>query len=187
MNGCKFNVLLYSEESKSAFYAFIYSAFLMMNMPNMHLTVVHLQESKGTFIGDNQNGLSSWPISPTSDWLKDVMGRADSATKTKDLELLTKANDVFSARALEVYHQVIYCNPNIPDSVDALLDYSRKKSIELIIMGTGELGTLKGLIFGSLAHTLQNKSSIPVLLVKNLSEDFLNSYGSRPILKLIHK
>lgn len=184
--GSKFYVLLYVDESPSAFFAVIYAAILMMNMPDMHLTVVNLQESKGTSL-DIPNGISSWPISPTSDWLKDVIVRADSATKTKCLEMLTKANDVFSARAVDVYHQVIYCNPNIPDSVDALLDYSRKKSIELLVMGTGELGTLKGLIFGSLAHTLQNRSAIPVLLVKNLSENFLDSDGSRPILKLIHK
>jgi len=166
MNGAKFNVLLYSDESQSAFSALVYSAILMMNMPNMTLTVVKIKESNlGSIKAENTNH-DSWPISHESEWINNVL-------------------DIFSIRKVDIHHQVIYCNPNIPDTVDALLEYARKKSIELIVIGTGEFKTLKGLIFGSLAHTLQNKSPLPVLLVKNFSEDFLDSYKLKPILKII--
>jgi len=166
MNESRFNVLVYLDESQSAFFAVVYTAILMMNMPNMHLTVLQVKESYSGSINTENNGLNSWPISPTSDRMKDVL-------------------DIFLNRAVDVRQQVIYSNPNIPDTVDALLEYARKWSIELIIMGAGELRTLKGLIFGNLAHTVQNKSSIPVLLVKNLTQDFIDSYRSKPILKLI--
>ena len=183
MNGSKFNVLLYSDESLPVFFAVVYSAILLMNMPNMHLTVVQLKESNDDSLGTENNWFNSWPINPTSDWMKDVMGGSDLAAKTRYHEILTKTNEIFSKRVVDVSHQVLYCNPSIPDTVNALLEYTTKKSIELIVMGTKGLTTLKGFIFGSLAHTLQNRSPIPVLLVKKLPQDFLDSFSSKPTLK----
>lgn len=168
MHGSKFNVLLYSDESQSAIFALVYAAILMINMPNMHLTIVQLKESNDRSVETENSRYHSWPIIPTSDLMKDVL-------------------DIFSTREVDVRHQVIYCNPNIPDTVNAFLEYARKKSIELIVIGTGEVRTLKGLIFGSLAHTLQKRSPIPVLLVKNLPQDFPENYRSKAILKLIQK
>lgn len=185
MNGSRFNVLLYSDESKSAFYALVYSAILMMNMPNMHLTVVQLKESKDSFIGAGGKCLSFWPISPTSSWMKEIIGRADPDEKTCYCEILTKTNELFTSRTVDFSYQVLYCNPNIPDTVNALLQYARKNSIELLVMGTSELWSLKDLIFGNLAHAVQNRSPIPVLLVKKLSQDFLAVYRSKSVLKLV--
>lgn len=188
MNEAKFNVLLYLDESQPAFFAVVYSAILLMNMPIMHLTVVQLKESYDGPMGIENDWINSWPISPTSDWMKDVMGEPDSAAaKTRYHKILTKTNETFSKRVADVSHQVIYCNPSIPETVDALLEYATKKSIELIVIGTGGLTTLKGLIFGSLAHTLQNRSTIPVLLVKKLPQDFPDSYRSKLTLKVIRK
>jgi len=166
MNGSKFNVLLYTDESQSAFFARVYAAILMINMPNMYLTIVQLKESNNSIIKTENNSQNSWQINP-SDWMKDVQ-------------------DIFSIRAVDVRQQVIYCNPNIPDTVEALLEYARKNSIELILIGSEEMKTLKGLVFGSLAQKVQNKSPIPVLLVKKLPEDFLDN-RSKPTLKLIRK
>jgi hypothetical protein len=187
MNESKFNVLLYSDESQPAFFAVVYSAILLMNMPNMHLTVVQLKESNDGSMGTENNWINSWPISPTSDWINDVMGGSDSGPKNRYHEILAKTNEIFSKRVVDVSRQVLYCNPSIPDTVDALLEYATKKSIELIVMGTEGLKTLKGLIFGSLAYTLQNRSPIPILLVKKLPQDFLDSYRSKPTLKVIRK
>ncbi|OLN27704.1 hypothetical protein DSOL_4423 [Desulfosporosinus metallidurans] len=43
-------------------------------------------------------------------------------------------------------------------------------------MGTRGLTTLKGLIFGCLAHNVLNRSPIPVLLVKKLPQEFIDNY-----------
>jgi len=40
----KYNVLLYFYDSQQAFNAAVYTATLLKNMPNMHLTVIHTQE-----------------------------------------------------------------------------------------------------------------------------------------------
>jgi len=187
MNESKFNVLLYSDESQPAFFAVVYSAILLMNMPNMYLTVVQLKESSDGSMETENDWINSWPISPATDWMKDVMDGSDSAAKTRYHEILTKIDEIFSKRKVDVSHQVIYCNLSIPDTVDALLEYAIKKSIELIVMGTEEQTSLKGLIFGSLAQTLQNRSPIPALLVKKLPQDSLDGYRSKPTLKVIRK
>lgn len=172
MNESKMNVLLYMDQSQSAFFATVYSAMLLMNMPNMHLTVVQLKESN--------DGLST-------DWLKNVIVESDSASENRNVEILNTVNDIFSQRATDVRHRVVYCNPSIPDAVDALLEYAAKKLIELIVMGTKKSTTLKDLIFGSLPHTLQCRSPIPVLLVKKLPQNFLDSYRSKPMLQVVRK
>jgi len=178
-----FNVLLYSDESQPAIFAVVYSAILLMNIPNMHLTVVQLKQSKGRSMVTESNWINSWSINPTSSWMKDVMGGSDYSDKTRYHEILTKTKEIFLNRVVDISHQHIYCNPNIPDAVDALLEYTTKNSFDLIVMGTKGLATLKGFIFGSLAHTLQKRSQIPVMLVKKLPQNFLDSYRS----KLKHK
>lgn len=186
MNGLKFNVLLYSNESQHNFFGVIYSAILLMNMPNMHLTVVQLKESNDGSMSTNNYG-NHWPINPTLNWMKDVMGWSDSTAISRYHEILTNTNEIFSKRAEDISHQVIYCNPSIPDAVDALLEYATKRSIALIVMSTQGPTILKDLIFGSLENTLQSRSPIPVLLVKKLPLDFVDSYRSKSNLKIIRK
>lgn len=154
-------------------------------MPNMHVTVVQLKQSNDGSMGTESNWINSCPIHSTTDWMKKVMGGSDSAVKIRYNEILTKTNEIFSKRDVDVSQQLIYCNPNIPDAADALLEYATKNSIELIVMGTKGLATLKGLIFGSLAHTLQNRSQIPVTLVKKLPQDFLKRYRSKRERKIV--
>ena len=176
MNDSEFNVLLYSDGSQQAFSAAVYTATLLKNMPNMHLTIVQVQEQDEGSIGTEYNWIDTWPVSPTSDWMKRVTDESDSATKRHYHEILTKTNQIFKERGLDVSHHVIYCNPSISDTVEALLEYATKKSFRLIIMGTRGLTTLKGLVFGCLAHNLLNRSPIPVLLVKKLPQDFIDTY-----------
>jgi len=171
MNSSKFEVLLYSDESQSAFCAVVYAAILLMNMPNMHLTAVSLKESNDGSLISKNDWINSWPTSPTSDWMRAVMGRYDSSTNIRYHEILAKTKEIFTKRAVDVCHHVIYCNPNIPDTVDTLIEFATKNSIDQIVIGTERMTTLKGLIFGSLAHTLQDRSPIPVLLVLKLPQD----------------
>ena len=65
---------------------------------------------------------------------------------------------------------------DIHDKVEAIVDYATKNSFELIIMGSRGLSTLKGFVFGSLAHTVLNKSPLPVLLIKKLPQDYIDNF-----------
>jgi len=176
MNQSKFNVLLYSDGSQQSFSAAVYTATLFKNMPNMHLTVVQVQETNEGSNGADYNWKDTWPVSPTADWMKLVIDQSDNVVKNQYNEILNKTNEIFTQRGLDLSHHVIYSNPSITDTVDTLLEYATKKQFKLIIMGTRGLTTLKGLIFGCLAHSVLNRSPIPVLLVKKLPQDFIDSY-----------
>lgn len=203
MNDSKFKVLLYSDGSHQAFSAAVYTASLLKSMPDMHLTIVQLQESNEGFMGTEYSwkelrpkykrfywGCSTgteyswkdtWPTSPNSDWMKRVLDKSDLETQDRYDEILTKTNEIFSRRGLTVNYQVLCTNIDISDTsdtVDALLAYATKNSFKLIIMGTRGFSTLKGLVFGCLGHRMLNKSPIPVLLIKKLSKDFIDNYLS---------
>lgn len=204
MNDSKFKVLLYSDGSHQAFSAAVYTATLLKNMPNMHLTIVQVHETDEGSLGveyswkelrpkykryywgcskeKDYNWIDAWPISPTSDWMKRVLDEVDSDTRKQYSEILTKTNEIFFQRGLNVKHQELCCNTSISETteisetVEVILDYATKNLFELIIMGTRGLSTLHGLIYGSLAHTVLNKSPIPVLLIKKLPQDFIDTY-----------
>ncbi|HBW35977.1 universal stress protein [Desulfosporosinus sp. BICA1-9] len=178
MSDSKFNVLLYSDGSQQALSAAVYTANLLKNMPNMQLTVVQVQESDEGSTGVEYNWKDTWPVSPTTEWMKRVIDESDPVANKLYEKILTKTNKLFLERSEDVGHQVIYSNPSISDSVDALLEYAEKKRFQLIIMGTRGLTTLKGLIFGCLAHNVLNRSPIPVLLVKKLPQEFIDEYIS---------
>ncbi|WP_052090493.1 universal stress protein [Desulfosporosinus sp. HMP52] len=149
-------MLLYLDDTEFSRAAAIYSAILMTNMPNMQLTIVRLKESTQSSSEILESCQNIW-------------------TTTSDVP--QNALDVFLARSKDVHQQVIYSNPNIPDAVTALLAYVNKWSIDLIVMGAGEISKIKEVIFGSLAYSLQNRSPIPVLLVKELSLDLQEVYS----------
>ena len=177
MSDSKFNVLLYSDGSQQAFSAAVYAANLLQKMPNMQLTIVQVQEKEEGSLGTEYSWIDTWPVSPTSEWMKRVI-ESDINVKALYNDILTTTNRIFTERVKDVSHHVIYSNPSITDTVDALLEYAEKKQFKLIIMGTRGLTTLKGLIFGCLAHNLLNRSPIPVLLIKKLPQDFIDSYCS---------
>lgn len=179
MTDFKFKVLLYSDGSHQAFSAAVYTATLLKNMPDMHLTVVQVHERDEVSTGKEYSWIDTWPVSPTSEWMKHVLDESDTETTSEYHKILTKTNEIFSKKGLNVNHQELYSNTSISeisDTVDVILDYANKNSFELIIMGTRGLSSLKGLIFGSLAHNVLNRSVIPVLLIKKLPQDFIDSY-----------
>jgi hypothetical protein len=182
LNDSKFNVLLYFDDSQQAFNAAVHTATLFKHMPNMHLTVVQVQEGcedsqltehswidtkdlvNWALAKSNAKGEYCWPISSTSDWMKRVSDASNLSVKNKYSQILSETNEVFLERAENVRHLVIYCNSGISDTVEALYDYAAKNAYNLIIMGTRGLTTLKVLIFGYLVHN----SPIPMMLVKKL-------------------
>ena len=177
MNDSTYNVLLYSDGSHQAFSAAVYTADLLKNMPNMHLTVVQVQESDLVSPEDKYRWIDTWPAHPTSGWMERIINETDADNKNQYLEILTKTNKIFSDRAQNVGHHVIHSNTTISDTVEAIIDYATNNSFKLIIMGTRGLTTLKGLIFGCLAHNVLNRSPIPVLLVKKLPQEFIDNYN----------
>ena len=178
MHESKFNVLLYADGSQQSFSAAVYTATLFMNMPNMHLTVVEVQESDDGSLGADFKWKDTWPVNPNADWMKILSDESDDVTKNQVDKILNKTNEIFTLRGQDISHQVIYCNPSITDTADALVEYETKKQFKLFIMGTRGLTSLKGLIFGCLAHSVLNKSTIPVLLIKKLSQEFIDGYCS---------
>ena len=176
MNDSEYNVLLYSDGSHQAFSAAVYTADLLKNMPNMHLAVVQVQESDVITQEEKYHWIDNWPAHPTSEWTEKIISETDTDNKKHYLDILAKTNKIFSERADRVGHHIIYSNTNMSDTVDAIIDYATKNSFKLIIMGTRGLTTLKGLIFGCLAHNVLNRSPIPVLLVKKLPQEFIDKY-----------
>jgi len=173
-----FKVLLYSDGSHQAFSAAVYTAMLLKNMPNMQLTVVQVHEPDEVSAGKEYSWINTWPVTPTSEWMKHVLDESDAETKSEYHKILTKTNEIFLKSGFTVNHQELYANAEISETVDVILNYATKNSFELIIMGTRGLSSLKGLIFGSLAHTVLNKSVIPVLLIKKLPQNFIDNYLS---------
>lgn len=205
MSGTEFKVMLYSDGSHQAFSAAVYTATLLKNMPNMQLTIVQLQECDdengpeteyswkelrpkykryfwGHSNGAEYSWIDTWPAKPTSDWMKHVLEESRAETRKQYDRILQKTNEIFTKKSLSINHQE-FCTrtsvsdtPDINETVGMLIDYATKNSFQLIIMGTRGLSNFQGLIFGSLAHTMLNKSGIPVLLIKKLPEDFIRDY-----------
>lgn len=169
-------VLLYADDSPHSFSATVYAASLFSNLPNMQLTILHIRESVQGSIDGEYNLLETWSSNPNTDWVEHLIDNKDLVKEKEYSEILATTNKIFSQKGQNVNRQVIYSNSNIPDITEAILSYARKKNFELIIMGTRGLNSLKGLIYGSLAHNVLNKSDIPVLLIKKLPQEFIDNY-----------
>jgi len=164
-------VLLYSDGTPHSFSAAVYAANLFYSIPNMQLTVLHVQEGV-----EGSNLMEARPTNPNLDWVKHLMGEVDSDKLKQYDEILAKTNEIFLERGHSVNQQVIYSKSSIPDTAKTILSYATKNAFELIIMGTRGLTSLKGLIQGSLTHSVLNKSDVPVLLIKKLPQGFIDRY-----------
>lgn len=172
-----FNVLLYVDESQYSFSASVYAATLLKHISKMNITVVQFQESiEDEVIASDYNLMDIWPISPNSVWMQQIINEADDEMKKQYQDILTRTNEIFSQRSHCVKHEILVANNNIVDTAEALLDYAEKNFFELIIMGTRGFSEVRGLIFGSFAHTVLNRSPIPVQLIKKLPQEFIDNY-----------
>lgn len=172
-------VLLYSDGTKHSFSAAVYTANLFCNIPNMQLTVLNIQENAEGSVEGDVNLLEAWSTSPHLNWEKHIVDEADSETRKQYSDIMSKTNKIFTERGHNIHQKVIYSNHNISDTVEAISNYATNYGFELIILGTRGLTSLKGLIHGSLAHSLLNKSEIPVLLIKKLPQAFVDRYCSK--------
>ncbi|KLU59102.1 stress response protein NhaX [Peptococcaceae bacterium CEB3] len=167
-------VLLYSDGSDQSFSAAVYTATLLKNMPSMSLTVVQTEEAAQHAPDLEYSWLNTWPTTPSRDLRERVIDESDAATKKVYDEIRTKTVRIFTERGLKVTHEVIPAGVNISDTVEAILEFAKRNKCELIVMGTRGLTSLKGLLFGSLAHEMLTKSTIPVLLIKKLPQEFID-------------
>ena len=160
-NSNSLEVLLYDDGTKHSLSAATYTANLFYNLPNMHLTVLHVQENDVGPIEGVYN------LMETRSSKLQLVEASDSEKRRQDSEIIAKTNKIFTERGHNVNHKVIYSNCNIPDTVVEILKYATNYGIELIITGTRGLTGLKRLIHGSLAHSLLKRSNIPVLITGN--------------------
>ena len=184
MVGSKFKVLLYSDGSHQAFSAAVYTATLLKNMPNMQLTIVQIHDRNQVPEGKEYSWIDTWPINPTSQWMNHALNDSDENIQKELNDILTMTNTILYKSGYDVNHQELYSNTSlsdISDTVDLILDYATQNSFGLIIMGTRGLSSLNGLVFGSLAHKLLDRSPLPVLLIKKLPQEFINSYLSESV------
>ncbi|AFM42484.1 universal stress protein UspA-like protein [Desulfosporosinus acidiphilus SJ4] len=176
MTDDRFNVLLYVGGSEHSFSAAVYAATLLKRLPNIHLTVVQVQESTEGLLGsDNYQWTDIWPLTPNAVWMKKILNEADHETQKEYQDILDRTNEIFSQKGLNVKHEILAAHNNILDVAEAIIDYAAKNSFKLIIMGTRGLSDIKGLVFGSFAHTMLNRSPIPVLLIKKLPQEFIDN------------
>ena len=179
-DGKLLKVLLYFDGSRHSFSAAVYAANLFNRIPNMSLTVLHVRENVEGSKEEEYNLMEIWSTDLNSDWAKSLLEKVEVNQRNQYSEIIAKTNQIFSERGHNVNQQIIFANANIPDTVDAIIDYATNKGFELIIMGTRGLTSLKGLIYGSLAHSVLNKSDIPVLLIKKLPQEFVDGFCSSP-------
>ena len=153
-------------------------------MPNIHLTIVQIHDRNQVPVEDEYNWTDSWPVSPTSEWMKHVLNDADVKIQEEYYEILTITNTIFFESGYDVNHKELFTNTSlseISDIADIILDYAKQNSSKLIIMGTRGLSSLKGLVFGTLAHTVLGRSIIPVLLIKKLPQESIDRFLSEGI------
>ncbi|MBE6470429.1 MAG: universal stress protein [Coriobacteriaceae bacterium] len=86
--------------------------------------------------------------------LQDMLNVAGNKVRDKAQEMLKDSGCTY---------QIIV--QNHPAAPRPIIDYSERNNIDLIIMGSRGLGTMKQ-YFGSVAHSVLNVTRIPTLIIK---------------------
>ena len=190
MNNPSYKVLLYLDGTRQTVSTAVYAATLLKNISNVQLTIITIQEKQNHFQGTKFSikelrrvyKRCYWEMeSETSpsyvNWLN-ICPQEEFSSEEFSL-ILSKANRIFWENAENVKQQTLCTNINtadIQDTSDIILDYTRKNGFNLILMGAESKYTLNNLVFGSLAHRVQRKSTIPVLLIQELTREFIDTY-----------
>lgn len=206
MKGSNFEVLLFSDGSHQAFSAAVYTATLLKKIPNMSLTILQVHETDKELEGateyswmelrpkykryqwgrseDNDyRWIDSWPAQPNQEWMRGVLNESETSleSQVQYAEILRKTNEIYRANSAKIKHQALYLRviPNEPvrisETAKMILDYVDTNSFNLIIMGMRGY-SFKGLINGSLARTVLEKSPLPILLIKKLPQAYIDRY-----------
>ena len=95
-------------------------------------------------------------IEVPSPLLKDI----ESTSKKRAEDILTTAREIFNDRGVEYTAEAIYGSP-----ARVLLEHSKSKEYDLIIMGSHGHSNISGLFLGSVTHKVLNTIYCPVLVV----------------------
>jgi nucleotide-binding universal stress UspA family protein len=94
---------------------------------------------------------------------------AQAASSPALADMLSTAGEKIRAKAQEklkdstcAYQIVVQ---NAPAPAKPLMDYANRNDVDLIVMGSRGLGTMKQ-YFGSVAHSVLNVTHIPTLVIK---------------------
>jgi hypothetical protein len=205
-----FRVLLYSDGSPQALSASVYTASLLNNMPDMLLTIIQIQTCYEKSMGVEYNWLELrpkhkrfyrscsvgsefrwvdvWKKSINLSWVERMEERHDWKYINQYYKIINKVNRIYSEKNDFVNYKLIYSNIlsaepyETTDIEDLIIDYAAKNNFNLIIIGTRELTKLNYLIYGNLAKNVQNKSKVPVILVKKLPQDFIDDFVNESTL-----
>lgn len=203
MDNSKLKVLLYSDGSHQAFSAAVYAATLLRSIPNMHLTILQVYEidegSKGVkyswielrkkyqpyhwkcSLDKDKSWLNTWPAAPNTKWLKNILNGSEQEIKKTFAEILAAANNIFS-KNLNVCQQNLCLNVSCDETVstsekvEVIADYAAKNFYQLIIIGSRGPSKLNRLVFGSFSYEMLHKCAIPVVLIKKLPQEFIDSF-----------
>lgn len=149
--------LLYSDGSKRSLSAAIYAAGFMLNRPGMELTVI-------SFV-DLPNG----PLGLTRE---EEIADAEVLVGVS-MEVIRETKRVFDERGVKV--ETVVGIAETGNMAARIAKFAEENNYNLIIMGTKGPTDFKALVAGSLAHAVVRLSPCPVLLVKKLPAEILDS------------
>lgn len=72
-----------------------------------------------------------------------------------------RAKEIFDKKGLAVNTEVIAGDP-----ADVILAYLDKNGFDKVIMGSRGLGSVKGMLLGSVSHKVLNAAKVPVTIIK---------------------
>ena len=84
-----------------------------------------------------------------------------SVAQKEDIQLMEAVKELGREQEVEITTAVLAGHVS-----QTLLDYAKKKEIDMIVTGTRGHGTLKQLLLGSVTHGLVSAADIPVMVVK---------------------
>ena len=98
----------------------------------------------------------------TSDLLGyDEYEKLISRRKGEGEHILEEARKTFESTSVDVHEELLE-----EPAAEAILSVAKIRKADLIVMGTRGLGTLQGLVFGSVSNKVAHYASCPVMLVR---------------------
>jgi nucleotide-binding universal stress UspA family protein len=155
----KIKALLYSDGSERSLSAALYAAGMMKGNPGLELTLISFADKpRGPL------GLTRDEAAASAKVLSQVSGEVIKETKKSvDQRQIEVETALDTAEAGSIAARIV--------------KFAGDGDYNLIIMGTKGPTDLKALVAGSLAHAVVRAAHCPVLLVKKLPAEILESLG----------
>jgi nucleotide-binding universal stress UspA family protein len=81
--------------------------------------------------------------------------------ETAGQAILAEARQQLNDEPLDIHEELLE-----EPAAEAILSVAETREVDLIIMGTRGLGTLQGLLLGSVSHKVMQHASCPVMLIR---------------------